>query len=131
MRWVYLALLAVLPPFAAHGEQPASITLWCGSTNTLSDHIKSDPAKPDPITGGGMIVDFQERTVSFNSFHVPIARADTTVVVFHGEQAARFEHLTLTVDGSIDLVTGGVSLTFEQAGHNMTWKLTCRSPGLF
>jgi hypothetical protein len=131
MRWVYLALLAVLPPFAAHGEQPASITLSCGGTGALSDNTISDPANPDPITGGGMIVDFQERTVSFNAFHVPIERADATMVVFRGEQTTRFEHLRLIVDGSIDLVTGGVSLTFDQAGHNMTWKLTCRPPGLF
>jgi hypothetical protein len=130
MKWVYLALLAVfsleiLPPFAAQGEQPASITLQCTSTSTPSGN-----AKPDPITGDGMTVDFQERTVSFNSFHVPIERADATLVLFHGEQTTRFEHLTLTVDGSIDLVTGRASLTFAQAGHNMTWKLTCRPLGL-
>jgi hypothetical protein len=125
MRWVYLALLAALPSFAVHAQQPTSITLWCRSSSTAPDYSKTDPSKTDPITGGGMIVDLQERTVSFNSFRVPIERADGTTVLFHGEQASRFEGLRLTVDGSIDLVTGGVSVTFEQVRSNMTWKLTC------
>jgi hypothetical protein len=121
MRWVCLALLAALPPFAAHGEQPTSITLWCGNAGAVFD-----AARPDPITGGGMTVDFRERTVTFNSFRVPIKRADDTLVLFHGPQATRYEGLRLTVDGSIDLVTGGVSLTFDQVGNNTTWKLTCQ-----
>jgi hypothetical protein len=126
MRWVYLALLAALPSFAVQAQSPTSITLWCQSTSMVPDD-----ARPDPITGGEMIVDLQERTVAFNSFHVPIERADGTIVFFHGKQTTSFEGLKLTVDGSIDLVTGGVSVTFEQVGNNMTWKLTCRPLGLF
>jgi hypothetical protein len=140
MRWVYLALLAALPSFAVQAQPPASITLWCQSTSMADDAkpdlikpdlIKPDLIEPDPITGGEMIVNLQERTVTFNSFHVPIERADGTLVLFHGRQATSFEGLRLTVDGSIDLVTGGVSVTFEQVGNNMTWKLTCRPLGLF
>jgi hypothetical protein len=126
MRWVYLALLAALPSFAVRAQPPTSITLWCQSSS-----IVSDDAKADPITGGEMIVNLQERTVNFNSFHVPIERADGTIVLFHGKQTTSFEGLKLTVDGSIDLVTGGVSVTFEQVGNNMTWQLTCRPLGLF
>jgi hypothetical protein len=126
MRWVYLALLAALPSFAARGQEPTSITLWCQSARMVPGD-----STPDPITGGEMIVNLQERTVIFNSFHVPIERADGTMVLFHGEQRTSFEGLRLTVGGSIDLVTGGVSVTFEQVGNNMTWKLTCRPLGLF
>jgi hypothetical protein len=126
MRWVYLALLAALPSFAVQAQPPNSITLWCQSTSMVPDG-----ARPDPITGGEMIVDLEERTVAFNSFHVPIQRADGTLVLFHGKQATSYEGLRLTVDGSIDLVTGRVSVTFEQVGNNMTWELTCRSLGLF
>jgi hypothetical protein len=131
MRRVYLALLAALPSFAVQAQPPASITLWCQSTSMVPDDPKPDLIEPDPITGGEMIVNLQERTVTFNSFHVPIERADGTLVLFHGRQATSFEGLRLTVDGSIDLVTGGVSVTFEQVGNNMTWKLTCRPLGLF
>jgi hypothetical protein len=126
MRRVYLALLAALPTFAVQGQEPTPIMLWCRSTSMVADD-----ARPDPITDGGMIVDLQERTVTFNSFRVPIERADGTIVLFHGKQVTSFEGLRLTVDGSIDLVTGGVSVTFEQVGNNMTWKLTCRPLGLF
>jgi hypothetical protein len=126
MRWVYLALLAALPSFAVQAQPPTSITLWCQGTSMVPDN-----AKPDPITGGELVVNLEERTVAFNSFHVPIERADGTIVLFHGKQATSFEGLKLTVDGSIDLVTGGVSVTFEQVGSNMTWQLTCRPLGLF
>lgn len=146
MRWVCLALLAALPAFAAQGQEPTSITLWCHSTSLVPDDAKPESTKPestrpqsikpesitpDPIAGGEMIVDLQERTVSFNSFRIPFARADGTMVLFHGEQATRYEGLRLTVDGSIDLVSGGVSVTFEQVGNNMTWKLTCPPLGVF
>ena len=136
MRWVYLALLAALPAFAAHGQQPTSITLWCHSTSMAPDDakprsIKPQSIEPDPIAGGEMIVNLQERTVSFNSFRIPFAGADDTMVLFHGEQATRYEGLRLTVDGSIDLIAGAASVTFEQVGNNMTWKLTCPPLGLF
>lgn len=134
MRWVYLALLAALPAFAVHGQQPTSITLWCHSTSAVPDDAKSikpESIEPDPIAGGDMIINLQERTVSFNSFRIPFARADDTMVLFHGEQATRYEGLRLTVDGSIDLVAGRASVTFEQVGNNMTWKLTCPPLGLF
>lgn len=136
MRWVYLALLAALPAFAAHGQQPTSITLWCHSTSMAPDDakprsIKPQSIEPDPIAGGEMIVNLQERTVSFNSFRIPFARADDTMVLFHGEQATSYEGLRLTVDGSIDLIAGAASVTFEQVGNNMTWKLTCPPLGLF
>ena len=141
MRWVYLALLAALPAFAVHGQQPTSITLWCHSTSMVPDRaraasikpqsIKPESIEPDPIAGGEMIVNLQERTVTFNSFRIPFARANGTMVLFHGEQATRYEGLRLTVDGSIDLVAGRASVTFEQVGNNMTWKLTCPPLGLF
>src|SRR5690242_10158630 len=116
MRWVYLALLAALPAFAVHGQQPTSITLWCHSASMVPDDakpesIKPESIEPDPIAGGEMIVNLQERTVSFNSFRVPFARADGTMVLFHGEQATRYEGLRLTVDGSIDLVAGRATVT--------------------
>jgi hypothetical protein len=95
------------------------------------DDAKPNPIKSDPITGGEMIVDLEERTVTFNSFRVPIERADGTMVLFHGEQATSYEGLRLTVDGSVDLVAGEGSVRLEQAGNNMTWKLTCPPLGVF
>ena len=47
MRWVYLALLAVLPSFAARGQEPSPIT--CQSTSAVRDGAKSDLIEPDPI----------------------------------------------------------------------------------
>jgi hypothetical protein len=126
MRRVYLALLVALPSFAAHGQQPIPIALLCRNTSMVAGD-----ARLDPITGGGMTVNLQERTVSFNSFRVPIERTDGAIVLFHGDQATSYEGLKLTVDGSIDLLSGGVSLTLAQVGNNKTWQLTCQPLGLF
>lgn len=131
MRWVYLALLAALPSFAAQAREPTSITLWCQSTSIVPGDPTPAQIRPDPIIGGEMFVDLQEMKVSFNSFHVPIESADGALVLFHGEQRTSFEGLRLTVSGSIDLVTGAVSVTFEQVASHATWKLTCRPHGLF
>jgi hypothetical protein len=78
-----------------------------------------------------MIVNFSERTVTFESYHIPIERADSTMVLFHGTQAMTYAGTKLkpvTVDGSVDRVTGAASVTFlhEQVGNNSTWELLCR-----
>ena len=129
MRAVYLGLLAALSLVPVQGQQPTSITLSCNGTSKLM--TASDDAKPDPVTNVGMIVNFQERTVTFNSYRIPIERADSTMVLFHGEQAMSYAGTKLkpvTVDGSVDRVTGAASVEFmhERAGDNSTWELVCK-----
>jgi hypothetical protein len=129
MNRIYLALLAVLPLSAAGAQQPISITLSCSGTSKLM--MAGDDTKPDPVTNVGMIVNFSERTVTFDSYRIPIERADSTMVLFHGDQTMSYAGVKLkpvTVDGSVDRVTGAASVTFmnERVGDNSTWDLLCK-----
>jgi hypothetical protein len=129
MRLVYVALLAALPLVPALAQQPASITLSCsGSAKMMT---AGDDTKPDPITNLGMIVNFSERTVTFSSYHIPIERTDSTMVLFHGTQSMSYAGTKLkpvTVDGSVDRVTGAASVMFlnEHVADNSTWELLCK-----
>jgi hypothetical protein len=130
MKPVYvMALLIALPLKPARAQQPASITLSCSGTSKLMK--AGDDTKPDPVTNLGMIVDFAERTVAFESYKIPIERTDSTMVLFHGIQAMSYAGTKLkpvTVDGSVDRVTGAANVTFmhERAGDNSTWDLLCK-----
>ena len=129
MRLVYLALLAALPLSAVGAQQPTSITLSCSGTSKLM--TAGDDTKPDPVTNFGMIVNFAKRIVTFNSYRIPIERADSTMVLFHGDQAMSYAGTKLkpvSVDGSVDRVTGAASVTFmhEQVGNNSSWELLCK-----
>jgi len=129
MRGVCVVLLAALPLTAVGAQQPTSITLSCSGTS--KSMVASDDVKPDPVTNLGMIVNFGERTVSFLSYRIPFERIDNTMVLFHGTQAMSYAGSKLkpvTVDGSVDRVTGAASVEFmnERVGDNQTWDLMCK-----
>jgi hypothetical protein len=129
MRLVLMGLLAAMPLTSVAAQQPPSITLSCSGTSKLM--TAGDDIKPDPVTNVGMIVNFSERTVTFDSYRIPIERVDSTMVLFHGTQAMSYAGIKLkpvSVDGSVDRVTGTASVTFmhEQVGDNSTWDLLCR-----
>lgn len=129
MRRVCVALLVVMPLVPVRAQQPTSITLSCSGTSKLM--TAADDTKPDPVTNLGMIVNFGERTVSFLSYRIPFERIDNTMVLFHGTQAMSYAGTKLkpvTVDGSVDRVTGAASVEFMhvRVGDNSTWELVCK-----
>jgi hypothetical protein len=129
LKLISAALLSILPLLPVQAQQQNSIALSCNGTSKLM--TAGDDTKPDPVTNVGMIVNFSERTVTFESYHIPIERADSVMVLFHGTQAMSYAGTKLkpvTVDGSVDRVTGAASVTFlhEQVGNNSTWELLCR-----
>lgn len=130
MKLISAALLSSLPLVPVAAQQPTSITLSCNGTSKLM--MAGDDTKPDPVTNLGMIVNFGERTVSFLSYHIPFERVDNTMVLFHGTtQAMSYAGTKLkpvTVDGSVDRVTGAASVAFlnERVGDNQTWELVCK-----
>ena len=124
---VGLMVMMLMAPVSA--QQPSTITLSCNGTSKYM--TAGDDTRPDPITNLGMIVNFSERTVTFSSYHIPFERVDNTMVLFHGDQAQSYAGVKLgrvTVDGSVDRVTGAASVTFmhEQVANNSTWELLCR-----
>jgi hypothetical protein len=129
MRPVLIVLVVALPLAPVAAQQPTSITLSCNGTSKLM--TAGDDTKPDPITNLGMIVNFGERTVSFQSYRIPFERIDNTMVLFHGTQAMSYAGTKLkpvTVDDSVDRVTGAASVEFmhERAGDNSTYELMCK-----
>jgi hypothetical protein len=129
MKPVYVALLATLPLSTVGAQQPTSITLSCSGTS--KPMTAGDDTKPDPVTNLGMIVNFGERTVSFLSYHIPFERIDNTMVLFRGTQAMSYAGSKLkpvTVDGSVDRVTGAASVEFthERVGDTSTWEMLCK-----
>jgi hypothetical protein len=129
MKHVYIALLAALPLSTVAAQQPTAITLSCSGTSRYM--MASDDAKPEPVTNIGMIVNFSDRTITFDSYRIPFERTDSTIVLFHGDHALSYAGIKLkpvTIDGSVDRVTGAASVTFthEQVGSNSTWELMCK-----
>ena len=88
MKRIYVALLGALPLSAVGAQQPTTITLSCSGTSKCM--MAGDDIKPDPIPTIGMIVNFAERTVTFNSYRIPIERTDSTMVLFHGDHAMSY-----------------------------------------
>jgi hypothetical protein len=129
MSPVYVTLLVALLLVPVRAQQPASITLSCSGTS--KQMTAGDDTKPDPVTNLGMIVNFGERTVSFLSYNIPFERVDNTMVLFHGTQAMSYAGTKLkpiTVDGSVDRVTGAASVEFmnERVADNSTWEMVCK-----
>jgi hypothetical protein len=128
MRLVVAWTLLIFPIVSLQAQQLPTMTLACNGTSKLM--VVSDE-KPEPITNVGIIVNFADRSVTFNSYRIPIERADSTMVLFHGQQAMSYAGTNLKpvmVDGSIDRVTGAASVSFmhERVGNNSTWDLMCR-----
>jgi hypothetical protein len=122
-------LLAALPLLPVRAQQPSSITLSCSGTSKLM--MAPEDTKPDPVTNVGMIVNFADRTVTFDSYRIAMERADGTMVQFNGQQAMSYAGIKMKpvlVSGSVDRVTGAASITFmhERVGDNSTWELLCK-----
>jgi hypothetical protein len=129
MKPIYAVLLAAWPLAAVGAQQPTSITLLCNGTSKLM--TAGDDTKPDRVTNLGMIINFGERTVSFLSYQIPFESIENAMVLFHGTQAMSYAGSKLkpvTVDGSVDRVTGAASVEFthERVGDNSTWDLLCK-----
>jgi len=129
MRSVAALVLLACLPVAAQAQQAANITLACNGFSRLM--AASDDIKPDPITNIGIIVSFGDRSVSFDYYRIPIESVNSTQVAFHGQHQLTYGGMKLkpvTVDGTIDRVTGSAAIQFmhENVGNNQSWELTCK-----
>jgi hypothetical protein len=126
MRTVLLALLLMTQQQAAAENDPKIVTLSCDGT--VTDKTSSAPIPtdinhdPKPIEKMGVVVNLNERTVSFQGWTVPISIADAATINFNGEeigavgQIAAKQGLTHRIDGILDRVTGHMAadtMTYE------------------
>jgi hypothetical protein len=99
----------------ALGAEPSVITLSCDGR--LTD-TRVGSAKPQPINGMNMVVNFADKTVSFSGHSAGIDKADIARISFSGENDA--------VHGEIDRVTGATWATTASATTTLAYKLLCK-----
>jgi hypothetical protein len=118
-----LSLFAAMPLSLAHAEQPSSITLSCNGT---AKYTTTTAVEPEVINNLGIIVNLADRTVTVTDYVTPIANITATQITFRGQQ--RLSGPKITIDGSIDRVTGKTSIDWyqENIADNTSWELTCR-----
>jgi hypothetical protein len=110
---VLFALLLMAQQQAAAENDPKIVTLSCDGTitDTSSTPIPTD-RDPKPIEKMGVVVNLNERTVSFIGFIAPISTVDAAAINFNGEligpvaQIGNKEGYTTRIDGILDRVTG-------------------------
>jgi hypothetical protein len=110
-----LALLSLVLGGHAQAIEPNVIMLSCDGKLT---NIKVRNAKPQPINKMGLVVDFAERTISFQSHLVGIDKADVARISFSGENNA--------VHGEIDRVTGVMWATTDSNVTTFVYNLLCK-----
>jgi hypothetical protein len=121
-----LVLLPLVLSGYALAAEPTVITLSCEGTVTDKTSWAPIPTDidhdPKPMGKMGVVVNLNERTVSFQGWTVPISIADAATISFNGDeigpvgQIAAKEGLTYRIDGTLDRVTGHMTadtMTYE------------------
>lgn len=92
-------------------------------------------AKPETANNIGVVVDPNNRTVSFNGYTVPIDRVDATTVSFAGDTFSVYRGFKspMSVSGTIDRITGAMQATTMLLGitdkkviSSENWDLLCK-----
>ena len=95
----FIALLLTAEQQAA--AEPQLIGLSCDGT------ITQGTKKPKPVQKLGVVVNLDERTVSFGGYVAPIKAADAVDILFDGpSKILRHGSKDIEIMGSIDRVTG-------------------------
>jgi hypothetical protein len=100
-----------------------TITLSCDGKITNGD------VKGDPVNKVGVVVNFLNRTVSFNGYVVPITKVDEANVAFDGRTnngSVDGMSISTHVSGSVDRVTGAVIAETITKVTMQTWELYCK-----
>jgi len=125
------AILIVASTSIAHATEPATLTLTCQGTTTIT----AEDSKPEPISIG-ITLNFTARTMvgfyspSGEGFPVKITGLSEANVAFGGSNKTD----TWFIDGNIDRATGDVeasSVIFDQTTRSflpsVSYSLKCRS----
>jgi hypothetical protein len=93
------------PKIITRAADPKIITLSCDGTVT-DTRSPTDRQPPKPIEKMGVVVNLNERTVTFQGFVAPIASVDAARINFNGKQIEKTGYYTQRIDGTLDRVTG-------------------------
>jgi hypothetical protein len=73
-----------------------------------------------------VIVDFAEKTVAFAGNVAAISRVDAANVSFSGHSSLEETRTTISLDGSLDRVTGTLHATQLSPGLSLWFELGCK-----
>jgi hypothetical protein len=105
-----LALLLMVGRHA-HAADPKVITLSCDGTSSTRSGLVDD-AKPEPTGKVGVVVNLDERTVSFLGYVARITDVDTANINFGGPQiGGNYNGYSIGITGNLDRVTGHMIAT--------------------
>ena len=105
IKLTQMMLAFVLAGHYAQAAEPKVVTLSCDGTATEQTSLLSKFSAPDPIKMG-VVVNFEERTVSFLDYVVPLGKVDAAEVEFGGQQIGDTAGIDMAAGGDIDRVTG-------------------------
>jgi hypothetical protein len=125
---VKIAALALVIYLCSHGATLATETITLSCDGKIKNMQVSDD-KGDPVSKVGVVVNFPDRTVSFNGYVVPITKIDEANVAFDGSSNNGTVYgisFSTHVSGSVDRVTGAVIAETETKSTMLNWELYCK-----
>ena len=117
-----------LHAMAAQAAELTTLTLACEGMVTIESSMSE--YEPDPISMWGVIVNFTNRTVQGTSRRghylfddqLPIIESNEGAIVFRGFS----KWLGMTINGSIDRVTGDVGMLATAKAQTFYYSLKCK-----
>jgi hypothetical protein len=124
---VLLARLLMAQQQAAAENDPKIVTLSC-------DGIVKLESKPEPTEKMGVVVNLEEKTVSFEGWVARIGYVDAALIQFGGKQLGQqIKGADITINGEIDRVTGRmtasttISYSPTTPDTNGTFDMNCKA----
>lgn len=106
-------------PVAARATDEQVITLTCDGLATTGS------GRTEQVSKMGVIVSFAEKTLAFGGHVVAISRVDAANVSFSGHSSLE-EKTDISLDGSVDRVTGTLHATQSSPGLSLWFDLSCK-----
>jgi hypothetical protein len=119
---VALALLLAGQYALTAENEPKVITLSCDGTVTRTTYPIPMSDTSQPVQNMGVVVNLDERTVSFMGYVAPMNYVDTANINFGGQQTGRLfpGFGTATIGGILDRVTGHMTAKATTSGTHTT-----------
>jgi hypothetical protein len=119
---VTMTAFILIMPVDARAADDQVITLTCDG------RITTGTGRAEPISKMGMVVNLAEQTVTFGGHIVGISGADAANVSFSGQFLSSWVGIrtTVSIDGSVDRVTGTLHVTELSTDHSLWFDLNCQ-----
>jgi hypothetical protein len=116
------AFAFLMMPVHARAADDQVITLTCDGS------VTAGTGRAEQVSKMGMVINLAEQTVAFGGHVVGISRVDASNVSFSGQSLSSWEGIrtTISIDGSVDRVTGTLHATQLSIDHSLWFDLGCK-----